>query len=90
MVRDLPAHKDACLGVRSLPPNHDSEAAFFTWSAGGAVLFWNLDGICKAEFQIEVEQPTDADDEVLNELKVVRVSKDGGFFVSGDKYGVLR
>lgn len=90
MVRELPAHKDACLGVRSLPPNHPSQAAFFTWSAGGCVLFWSLDGICKADFQIEIEQPSESDDEVPNELKVVRVSKDGDFFVSGDKYGVLR
>lgn len=90
MVRELPAHKDACLGVRPLPRDHPSKAAFFTWSAGGAVLFWCLDGICKAEFQIELEQPSEGEDDVSNELKVVRVSDDGTFFVSGDKYGVLR
>lgn len=43
-----------------------------------------------ADFQIELEQPAEGDDDILNELKVVRVSKDGNFFVSGDKYGVLR
>ncbi|CCX06588.1 WD40-repeat-containing domain protein [Pyronema domesticum] len=91
MVRELPAHKDACLGVRPLPPNHPSESAFFTWSAGGSVIFWSVDGTCMAEFQIELEQPSEGEDDVLfNELKVVRVSKDGDFFVSGDKYGVLR
>ncbi|KAF8252289.1 WD40 repeat-like protein [Wilcoxina mikolae CBS 423.85] len=90
MVRELPAHKDACLGVRPLPANHPSQSAFFTWSAGGCVLFWSLDGICMADFQIELEQPAEGEDDVLNELKVVRVSKDGNFFVSGDKYGVLR
>jgi hypothetical protein len=91
MVRELPAHKDACLGVRPLPPNHPSESAFFTWSAGGSVIFWSVDGTCMAEFQIELEQPSEGEDDVVfNELKVVRVSKDGDFFVSGDKYGVLR
>jgi hypothetical protein len=90
MVRELAAHKDACLGVRPLPPNHPSQGTFFTWSAGGAVLFWSLDGVCKAEFQVELEQPAEGDEDVSNELKVVRVSKDGEFFVSGDKYGVLR
>lgn len=39
---------------------------------------------------MEVEQPAENDDDVSNELKVVRVSKDGSFFVAGDKYGVLR
>lgn len=90
MIRELPAHKDACLGVRPLPANHPSQSAFFTWSAGGCVLFWSLDGICKADFQIELEQPAEGEEDIANELKVVRVSKDGTFFVSGDKYGVLR
>ena len=90
MIRELPAHKDACLGVRPLPANHPSQSAFFTWSAGGCVLFWSLDGICKADFQIELEQPAEGEEDIANELKVVRVSKDGTFFVSGDKFGVLR
>ncbi|KAI5800021.1 WD40-repeat-containing domain protein [Geopyxis carbonaria] len=89
MIKELPAHKDACLGVRVLPPNsHD--ASFFTWSADGVVLFWTLDGICKDEFQVELEQPREGDDDMPNELKAVRVSKGGDFFVTGDKYGVLR
>ncbi|KAL7266803.1 hypothetical protein RUND412_010634 [Rhizina undulata] len=89
LIRELPAHKDACLGVRVLPPNHPSRGVFFTWSAGGCVLFWNLEGESKGHFLVRLEQP-DCEDDVSNELKVVRVSKDGDFFVSGDKFGVLR
>ena len=90
VVRELPAHKDACLGVRPLPQGHASGAAFFTWSAGGGVLFWSLDGVCSDDFQIELEQPAYGEDDVPNELKAVRVSQDGKFFATGDKYGVLR
>lgn len=90
LIRELPAHKDACLGVRLLPPNRFSDALFFTWSSGGAVLFWNLDGVNRGEFQVELEQPMENEDDVANELKVVRVSEQGDIFVTGDKYGVLR
>lgn len=90
MIRELPAHKDACLGVRLLPANHSSHGVFFTWSAGGAVLFWGLEGAQKGEFQVELEQPMESEDDVSNELKVVRVSDRGDIFVTGDKYGVLR
>lgn len=90
LVRELPAHHDPCLGVRLLPLNCFSDALFFTWSSGGTVLFWNLDGVTRGEFQVELEQPMESEDDVANELKVVRVSEDGGMFVTGDKYGVLR
>lgn len=90
LIRELPAHKDACLGVRLLPPNRYSDALFFTWSSGGAVLFWDLDGVNRGEFQVELEQPMENEDDIANELKVVRVSEHGDVFVTGDKYGVLR
>lgn len=90
LIRELPAHKDACLGVRLLPAGHSSHGVFFTWSAGGAVLFWNLDGANRGDFQVELEQPLESDDPFPNELKVVRVSKCGDIFVTGDKCGVLR
>ncbi|KAI5791626.1 WD40-repeat-containing domain protein [Peziza echinospora] len=90
MVRELPAHKDAVLGVRLFPSKFHLDAAFFTWSAGGLVLFWSLEGLNRGEFQVQLEQPVDGDDDIANELKVVRISPEGDFFVSGDKYGVLR
>lgn len=90
MVRELPAHKDAVLGVRLLPNNHLSGASFFTWSIGGLVHFWSLEGVNRGDFSIELEQPTDSEDDVSNELRVLRISPMGDYFVSGDKYGVLR
>lgn len=90
MIRELPAHKDSCLGVRTFPVQFESGARFFTWSADGAVLFWSLDGGCKEEFFVELEQPAEGEEVMPNELKVVRVSSNGDYFVTGDKYGVLR
>lgn len=90
MMRELPAHKDAVLGVRLLPNNHPSGASFFTWSIGGLVHFWSLEGVNRGDFSIELEQPTDSEDDVSNELRVLRISPMGDYFVSGDKYGVLR
>ncbi|KAF8460230.1 WD40-repeat-containing domain protein [Kalaharituber pfeilii] len=90
MVRELPAHKDAVLGVRLLPPTYHSGASFFTWSAGGLVLFWSLEGINQGDFMVELEQPSEGEDDIANELKVVRVSPMGDYFITGDKYGVLR
>lgn len=90
MVRELPAHKDAVLGVRLLPSNHHTGAAFFTWSTGGLVHFWSLEGVNRGDFSVELEQPTDSEDDVSNELRVLRISAMGDYFVSGDKYGVLR
>lgn len=90
VIRELSAHKIAVLGVRLLPKGNAFGADFFTWAADGVVMFWNTDGECQKEFQVEVEQPAENDEDVSNELKVVRVSQDGDFFVAGDKYGVLR
>jgi hypothetical protein len=90
-VRELPAHKDAVMGIRLVPSTSNLDAAFYTWSAGGMVIFWDMQGVMKGQFEVELEQPADMNDELLlNELKVVRVSQKGDFFVSGDKYGVLR
>lgn len=90
-VRELPAHRDAVMGVRLVPPTSNLDAAFYTWSAGGMVIFWDMQGCLKGQFEVELEQLVDPDEDMLvNELKIVRVSKRGDFFVSGDKYGVLR
>lgn len=87
--RELPAHKDACLGVRLMPPNNCLGAVFFTWSSSGGVLLWDTEGDCKEEFQVDLEQLAEGEDS-SNELRVVRVSREGDFFVTGDKFGVLR
>lgn len=81
------AHRDNVLGVRLLCQPNRKEAAFFTWSNCGTVLFWDLQGHCKGSMHIEIEQD---DDSAANHCSVVRASQDAEFFVSGDKNGVLR
>ncbi|KAI9820645.1 MAG: hypothetical protein M1827_005014 [Pycnora praestabilis] len=86
---ELLAHRNAVLGVQLLYEPNNFDASFFTWSANGSVLFWNLDGKCKSTIDIELEQLYPSDDHMPNELKVVRASQEANFFVSGDKYGVV-
>lgn len=80
------AHSDNVQGVKLLCQPNQKEAVFFTWSTCGTMLFWDLDGHCKGSMQVEMEQ----DDAAPNQCRVVRASKNADFFVSGDKYGVLR
>ncbi|KAK5149310.1 hypothetical protein LTR04_007212 [Oleoguttula sp. CCFEE 6159] len=91
VIQQLPAHKDAVLGVKSLSLPNYFKASFYTWSAGGIVLFWSLDGTCSGRVTIPMEQST-YDDDVANELKTVQAMSDENHVtvVSGDKYGVLR
>ncbi|KAH0565221.1 hypothetical protein GP486_001382 [Trichoglossum hirsutum] len=89
-VQQLPAHRDAVMGVKLLPRLNSFGATFYTWSAGGIVLFWKLDGSSVGEMNIELEQLLANDEEIPNELKVVQASQRADFLVSGDKYGVLR
>ncbi|KAJ9374162.1 hypothetical protein DTO282E5_1084 [Paecilomyces variotii] len=86
----LPAHKDAVLGIGSLKQPNTYESDFFTWSCSGAVKFWNAQGRCQTSKQIELDQLPSNDDDAPNELKVLQATEDMEFFVSGDRYGVLR
>lgn len=84
----MPAHRDPVLGIRRLDAQ-DFRASFFTWSRNGSVFFWDSFGRCLNFKTVALEQNCEAED-VANELKVLRAPLDAGFFVSGDKYGVLR
>lgn len=86
----MPAHRDAVLGVGELKLPNTHHANFFTWSCGGTVSFWAIQGKCRATKKIELEQLASGDDEASNELKILRTTDDMGFFISGDKYGVIR
>lgn len=86
----VPAHRDQVLGVGALKMPNVFEADFFTWSCEGSVNFWNMGGRCRASKKVDLEQLTWGEDEVANELKVLRVAEDANTFVSGDRYGVLR
>jgi WD40 repeat protein len=84
------AHTEPVLGVKVLPQPNCFEAAFFTWSGKGTVLFWDLEGCNQASLQVPLDQMITADEEWLNQCQNVQVSADARYFVSGDKYGVMR
>uniref|UniRef100_A0A093V2X6 Mitogen-activated protein kinase-binding protein 1 n=2 Tax=Talaromyces marneffei PM1 TaxID=1077442 RepID=A0A093V2X6_TALMA len=92
VLRDslVPAHRDQVLGVGPLKLPNVYKADFFTWSCEGSVNFWDMQGRCRASKKVELEQLAWGEDEVANELKVLRVAEDANAFVSGDRYGVLR
>ncbi|ODH51830.1 hypothetical protein GX48_02074 [Paracoccidioides brasiliensis] len=85
----MPAHRDAVLGIGVLNTPNMHEADFFTWSSGGTVNFWNLQGKCRATRKVKLDQLPGNDDD-KNELKIVRTSENMTMFISGDKYGVIR
>ena len=88
----LPSHTDAVHGVIPLLTRTIS-SHFITWSLGGSVNFWSLDGSVNRSEKVELEQPesTSADhDNIHNELRLIRVSADSDWIVSGDKLGVLQ
>ncbi|KAF2668276.1 WD40 repeat-like protein [Microthyrium microscopicum] len=86
----LPAHGGPVLGVRPLPKNDVLSAAFFTWSADGTILFWAADGVCKRQFNIDLDQPDESDPAPMNELKVVRTLSSEKVMITGDKLGCIR
>jgi hypothetical protein len=89
VIQKLPAHGDPVLGVAALEKPNLPDASFYTWSAGGSVLFWSPDGACKDSVQVDLEQIDGADVDP-NELRTVRASTDASYLVTGDKFGILR
>lgn len=84
------AHCDPVMGVRLLNKPNNYDADFFTFDSAGKVLFWDLEGHCKGTFTIELEQAEGGGEDIDNQCLIVRASACGTFFVTGDKYGVLR
>ncbi len=87
---ELSTHSCALMGASALDRPADPKTRFFTWSAEGQVLFWDLYGHRIDEMQVELEQLPAATDEFRNELRVVRASPTAEIFVSGDRFGVMR
>ncbi|KAF9893722.1 hypothetical protein FE257_009891 [Aspergillus nanangensis] len=86
----MSAHRDAVLGIRSLRTPNEWNANFLTWASKGTVNFWNVDGKCQGSRAVTLEQLAGNDNDLSNELKVLRTTDDLDLFVSGDKFGVLR
>ncbi|KAJ5363433.1 uncharacterized protein N7496_009146 [Penicillium cataractarum] len=86
----MPAHRDPVLGIRPLQVPNRFSADFFSWSRNGSVNFWDARGKCVGSKTVVVEQSVAGDEDVPNELKVLRAADNADWFVAGDKYGVLR
>lgn len=89
VIHTLPAQGDSVLGVRVLSQPNELEASYYTWAAGGSVIFWSQAGSTQRSLQVSLEQPTEPDT-LQNELRTVRASSDASFMVTGDKLGVLK
>ncbi|KAF9698469.1 hypothetical protein EKO04_003898 [Ascochyta lentis] len=89
VIRTLPAHGDSVLGVGVLSRPNNLDASYYTWAAGGSVIFWSQNGSTQRLFQVALEESA-GPDTVPNELRTVRASPDASFLVTGDKLGVLR
>ncbi|KAJ5172843.1 hypothetical protein N7492_005436 [Penicillium capsulatum] len=86
----MAAHRDPVLGVRRLETSNAFSAEFFTWSRNGTVNFWDIRGKCLRSRAICLESSSSVEDDATNELKVLRAGPNAAWFVSGDKFGVLR
>lgn len=99
----MASHGAPVLGIQQIPndseiqrstsdvhsPTAVSSSAFLTWSANGSILFWNSQGVCTSSLHVELEQVEDECDGFANELRVVRLSANPNFLVTGDKCGVV-
>lgn len=86
----MPAHRDPVLGIAPLKAPNDIGAEFFTWSSKGGVNFWDTQGRCRDSRVVELEQLPGNEDDLSNELKILRATRGMELFVSGDRFGVLR
>lgn len=86
----MPAHRDPILGICRMDFPNDLSADFFTWSRNGSVNFWDAQGKCRGSKNIDLDQFPGKEDDSANELKVLRTAENAGWFVSADKFGVLR
>ncbi|KAI9681407.1 MAG: hypothetical protein M1817_002690 [Caeruleum heppii] len=90
-LANSPGHSSAVLGVSALRTPADDRAAYMTWAADGSILSWTLKGEVLSQVKIVLEQPrSSGGDAPPNELKVLRISPDSTYFVTGDKLGILR
>jgi hypothetical protein len=86
----LPAHSSAVLGVNIMYQHSLVPCGFLTWEVNGTVIFWSDQGVFESTSVVSLDHNLLSDDDEPNELRVVRSSQDGNFFVSGDKSGALR
>lgn len=86
----LSAHGVPVLGVRALCQPNEVDAAFYTWDAGGSIMFWDIEGQpAGSPLQVPLEQYK-GEDAMRNQCQIVQSSKSPSFFITGDKYGSMK
>lgn len=86
----MPAHRDPILGICQMKLPNDFSAEFCTWSRNGFVNFWDIRGKCRGSRTIDMDQFSGNEDNAANELKILSTPTNAEWFISGDKFGVLR
>ncbi|KAK7747040.1 hypothetical protein SLS62_009297 [Diatrype stigma] len=87
----IAGHGEPILGVEVLPQPNSSGAVFCTWTGSGRVILWDIDGKITSSFDVPLDQaPSDSEAVAINQLTIVRVTKGGTHFVTGDKLGILK
>ncbi|KAJ2974118.1 hypothetical protein NUW58_g8758 [Xylaria curta] len=82
---------DAVMGVGSLSRSNVTGAHFYTWAQSGHVILWSTDGTIKSSFQMPLDEAYFEDEpELVNQIVTIRATKDGRFFVAGDKLGFVK
>lgn len=90
VIRMLPGHDNAVLGVVSLAKPSETQSDFLTYSGRGHVLYWLWDGICTGRHLVQLDQPLHSGTADFNELRIVRIVPMNGMLLAGDKAGVLQ
>ena len=91
ILKRLPAHESAVLGVCSLL--HWPSRGFgdiLTYSARGTALFWALDGTCRGSIDLPLGQVNDTFSYDPNEIKTTVASNSEEILLVGDKFGLVR
>ncbi|KAI1322982.1 WD domain-containing protein [Xylariaceae sp. FL0255] len=87
----IPGHGNSVLGVGSLSQPNAAEAHFYTWSKSGEVVLWASDGTVKSSIQVPLDDAYLEDEpDLINHVVTVRATRDGTFFVTGDKLGFIK
>ena len=83
----IPSHGNPILGVKFICQTMNRPSGFFSWSIDGSIIVYSPEGISTRKLTVPLDQQ---DDKCINELRVLRMSKDSGHYISGDKTGILR
>ncbi|KAI0203088.1 WD domain-containing protein [Astrocystis sublimbata] len=82
---------DAVMGVGSLSQSNVTGAQFYTWAQSGHVILWSTDGTIKTSFQVPLDEACfEEEPDLVNQMVTLRATRDGKFFVAGDKLGFVK